>query len=700
VLANPGGAFEIETLNIHRVRAFYGQYWQEDPAVALTRYRELLQAPFGLTLRRELIRSRMDVTSGGFMSPHLVTLRPSDGSRLEALWREFLGEMAASTNLELRLDAGMMLVACAVNPADLEADTRQLFDLLLRNRDTVERCAAEFDYRDRALKFLAQRCIFDFKPPNLRVTPPSPSNLRILNEWLPGFNRQWAESSPSTPTNSSAANIPKPELPGPAPQSGSPPIQTRRVGGSNVVRRTVAPPPSSSPRRPATNAPGMAGNRPPFGWRPSFPGQPGSASVTELLVETMVVDQFWCAVKPSEISGIFSSMTNLSGSNAKPPPDSELFARTRVAGFKYRDARLWIETRFEANPKDGRAAVQAVDLQTWAYKWYAIPQSWSIVERRGASRSGPGSFDAAANCLYTAILGRLSRLELSNQVWSEVDVPFQGEAEVNSLGEKLYLSSDDSILEVDPRSFEIRILASTRRRPAVNALDEMDRLRSPASWLGGEGIRMLVGTNVYEVRNGSTSCEVVCPLPAQRMRIASQTFERGILVHQVSDQGGRRVVALFDNDRAFETLLQEPSRGPGPMFSPATSKMARWTAPPQRSLVGSASFYDRTNLWCLAPPERRGATDALVMPPEPGGYYELSLTRFGPEPDSILTVPLRLKWDVQAPPGPGNRLQPFSSTLIHTPAGFVVADPTLKGFWLLPQETLRLRMQTQTVNNK
>jgi hypothetical protein len=92
---------------------------------------------------------------------------------------------------------------------------------------------------------------------------------------------------------------------------------------------------------------------------------------------------------------------------------------------------------------------------------------------------------------------------------------------------------------------------------------------------------------------------------------------------------------------------------------------------------------------------RPGFGPGLFDFPKPGEHVALLLTRFAPGSSSVVTVPLKLRWDV---PADRMRSQPrgpkYAQTeLLATPAGFVVADRDFGGFWLLPEAELEKRIE-------
>src|SRR5207302_180339 len=55
--------------------------------------------------------------------------------------------------------------------------------------------------------------------------------------------------------------------------------------------------------------------------------------------------------------------------------------------------------------------------------------------------------------------------------WEAIPIPMERGATMAEFGGRLYLNTRDSILELEPNTAEIKVLASTRRQPALNPVD-------------------------------------------------------------------------------------------------------------------------------------------------------------------------------------------------------------------------------------
>jgi len=98
-------------------------------------------------------------------------------------------------------------------------------------------------------------------------------------------------------------------------------------------------------------------------------------------------------------------------------------------------------------------------------------------------------FAVTEDSIYVSVGDHLEQYHFASKSWERVAVPIEGGASLTVIGETLYLGSRDSLLAFDLSSRAVRVLASSRRRPAENALDELWQkgphvFAWPDGWLG------------------------------------------------------------------------------------------------------------------------------------------------------------------------------------------------------------------------
>ncbi len=692
-------------VQIQRVRILSGAYRQEDPADAAELLRQCFRTPASVSVRRELMLSRTE-NSGRLRV--LMAWDRKDDQRLGGLWRALVDDLAASTNTEARLDAGFLRLTDAATVRQLEDSARRMFDLILAERATVERCAEQFDYRARTLSYLRFHCADAVKPSSTRDTPPLPEQVRIMEQWIPEFERKWEESKPKVAANvvPAVATQGPPARPTNAPARGGYTAIRGKDGKTTVYPWTNGVPPA------------WLTNRPGFGRGPGFRPENRPPVVKEVLAEEWLVNRSWSPQAPDELLPFIQTNVSFRGAGPGRPMRTGMLQYRRLTpfSFKWRAGKVWVGVLTRGRLSEDRGFLSAVDPTSLETRSYVFPWVWKQeAELRSGVPPERCAFDVLGDQVYVAAVGQVRRFATRDQTWTEVSAPLQDVGRVVALGDRVFVTSDDSILEIDPRSLEVKVLASARRRPALNALDEVDHLRSPPIWLAGGQLRTWVQPSVFEhvpaFGRWDKVASIESPFRGGDSRGGdwpAQALADGILVNQPASQAWRRLIGLFGESRTPEVLLTEYyydpismrtpnywSRPPGPEV--ARTNQTRWWGPPQLKLVGASASFDGTNLCCLFSAQRSNYRAGLVQLPAGAEHLTLLLTRFTVGVSSPVTIPLKLRAPPLPTPGPG--FIPGSGPiqtdieLQAAPTGLLVVARTLGGFWWLPKEELEARVQ-------
>src|SRR5208337_3951620 len=151
-----------------------------------------------------------------------------------------------------------------------------------------------------------------------------------------------------------------------------------------------------------------------------------------------------------------------------PPSLLTLTKVPRIGSFCYRDGKLWLEQRFDALGGRGRARFTGVDLKNFATESadfdnedYSLP---ALMQRRAGSRP----FEVDPHYLYVALTDSVRRYSFRERVWEPL--PQAGAGKPVRLNDRLFFTSPTSILESSGND-TIKVLASSRRHPAVSVLD-------------------------------------------------------------------------------------------------------------------------------------------------------------------------------------------------------------------------------------
>ena len=175
--------------------------------------------------------------------------------------------------------------------------------------------------------------------------------------------------------------------------------------------------------------------------------------------------------------------------------------------------------------------------------------------------------------LYSSVDGPIKKFDFPSQDWQTLDIPVQDGSDLFSVGDHLYAANDTSFLDItDPGN--VRILASTRRRPAVTALDSLDTfaVRSdfsrPQLFDGPEGsLCASVGSKIYRW-DGKDWQEIL------NMNISRppEVFDGGVILRDVARYGSDDRSSLWLWDKSQDgpklCLSDKPQPHPGIINSP------------------------------------------------------------------------------------------------------------------------------------
>ena len=356
----------------------------------------------------------------------------------------------------------------------------------------------------------------------------------------------------------------------------------------------------------------------------------------------------------ARLQGMLAEIKNRATKEVASPPVAVLKV-TRHLQPKF------VDDRGEAHPIDLRSWVEAdgklimIGSHPLAGAvWPPVsdgPHPIEIDPMTGGSRMLPqvitgGTFLVIGDQLFwidgDSKIGVLERHSNGARVY-EVDLPlFQ--AGLVTLGKRLFITSADYIAEFSLRDHTVNLLASKRRKPAANQLDDWSGWSGrPRLWLDRNGALFsnVGGTNVWAY-------------DAVGHAWNERPFARG---HEDCPW-------TFSFDSSF--LHCEDNRNwvdgsRDAVLSPSREKLPMWPMPFDYPLTpgmvsgaGSDHYFDGTNLWILLPPAELSATSgrtAMI----PLKDRDMTLLWFDPRWEIPIVIPLRFdrKSDSAGPPQVG-----------------------------------------------
>ncbi|HWI56944.1 MAG TPA: hypothetical protein VNZ22_06945, partial [Bacillota bacterium] len=248
-----------------------------------------------------------------------------------------------------------------------------------------------------------------------------------------------------------------------------------------------------------------------------------------------------------------------------PPTHLQAGSVAEIQSVIYRRGKLWAQVR--CSPPNARwnefqALFTAADPRSGQTDVIEFPSRLGIPDPHPSLEiSSQPAFEVTADSLFVSAQDRIHRYRFRERKWETLRVPLQRGATITEIASRLYLASDDSLLVLAPESNTIQIVASSRRRPATNPLDELGSFH----WVYSDAdntIGILAHNRLFRYSPEKRSCsEVSLPVLAEtqgRFGIIPTLCESGILFLELPMDLGRMSV-VWQDDKKMEVLLQEGS---------------------------------------------------------------------------------------------------------------------------------------------
>ncbi|HZM04908.1 MAG TPA: CsgG/HfaB family protein, partial [Candidatus Saccharimonadales bacterium] len=513
-----------ENPNIFGCKVTWGAFWQETPEDCVALYRELLHSPvFGY------IHSALWSRGDGLLNPRLIAWTREEQKRVPAVWNEFLLELDASTNLLWRLEAKALRTVDAPDEQTLGMTFTNFFDSIFENREALVACPVDIMY----LQWNARGVFADHPVSHTRDVLEGVYNKQYfgkLNDigdeywrktipaikFLPLFKQQeqllaakgpfdfstFADTfSYQTYSPAQAREI----LPLIADYKTNLTIQAESQTGlakqnaqsglffagflEDSVKRILNPSPVQQPiaRDPS--------------WQYVPPGAMGDARQRGSMAQGHAL--------PTGPALLITNYRAFPRNQFTVPPLSP----PRVANQRWSHGQLLLDLHYNIPrhqddwrnaPPDSRIATAIFNPSNDAWNILEHPidaantpmAGWAALFDR--NRSGR-CFEVFHGNFYLGEDRRFKRCNLESKRWENLPIPCQTNTDLFTIDDHLYAASSESIFEINDDGRTTRLLASTRRRPAVSALDSLDDLGSPILFArGGHTLCAGIGNKVYQ----------------------------------------------------------------------------------------------------------------------------------------------------------------------------------------------------------
>ena len=389
-------------------------------------------------------------------------------------------------------------------------------------------------------------------------------------------------------------------------------------------------------------------------------------------------------------------------------PGIEPDCRPEFFGMMLRGGQMWLKVLYTSANGSGRPHYQttylAVDAESGVKEEIPFPDKLGVPSHL---------FEVTSNALFVEAGGHLYRFKLREKIWDEISAPLEGSTRLIWLNDRLLISRSDGLLSVQPNTKSVQLLVSTRRQPAVNAIDP---LWDP-------------GTLIYPQPDGrlgaltETHCFTFDPANEQwKMRAMPFGTNRypSLFAEFSSEAGSQRLltgpvshhylVGFWNGDQPCESLLMEdvPFTSPFPVDEEVL-KSVRWDWPREFSLEPSSIHAADKKLWILCP---RKVSEiyhyVLKKPVQFSDDRDATVFYFEPEFRQALSMPVKfqrnganmdpldppLRYSFRVSQRWATHLGNFDAWM-KTPSGLVFATTFIGGHWLVPNATLEPIFETQ-----
>lgn len=525
--------FELELQN--------ARFWQDRPEDSLAQYRTLMESPLFVLIHKDLWLPEEE----GDGAPRLMAWNAEDQKKIPQLWRGFITELDNSTNHFLRMEAeAAQFGAAQIDRHRANADWSKLPDYGEPGFRTMESVYAE---RDQKLE-VAWTNLFDFVYANYDQIIAGRELLVYTGLELQVFFYNGGEvGSAAYKLQGGFGKIEGPKL-----NALSEGIRNKQnfeiqkqylaaltpydlVKFNKVFSRHDYSKEQAAELQPMlenyrSNIMVLA-NAPASDWFKKTAARNTAEDVARferMNVESVLHPPLPAPAAPpvsspvaqSVTPGRMNDLTNvLVVRKFLALPTEQLPATNRsgiavvIFGERLEDDKLVLDVRYDdtwwqREKNGGRQRNEHREaVAIWDKGWEMIPSSHTEGEfgfdfilgsLGGQATRGRLFTEIFENNLYVSDRDAIRKYDFTRREWRELPFPGQNRAELFAVNHHLYAASPETIWEVLDGGQSSRILASTRRRPALSVLDTRESLGRPLLFPGkGNALLLVLGREIF-----------------------------------------------------------------------------------------------------------------------------------------------------------------------------------------------------------
>jgi TolB-like protein len=507
-----------EQTTVFGLMTAWGCFWQESPEETVRMYRRLLGSDAFCYLHDKLWRREL-------LQPRLVAWTEGERQSIPSRWEAFVGELGASTNLLWRLEGHALALTDISDESQLGIAFTNFFEEILTNRDALvanptevvehwdgsllargwlnsDSCSSgrgelsqvfyrEFlpklqamrqEYADKTVAACKAAAVFEKQKEFLRSNQPY-DFIEFQNLFREkGYNRQQAlEILPLIASYKS--NL----LALAAPASFMQRVAADRDASSvaffleDSVRRVLDP---SAPQPQAKGGPKLAVTPPPGLTSAVAPTeaskQPPGKAVNVILVEKFL------EIPPLLIPN---------GHQRRVEISAHQWVDGKLVLDMWCDAEVFASGRPDDGGESSYKCFPAVAILDARMKWQVFP---CLAVDSQAKRGCYHRTTFWRGEWFTSVGGKVWRRDARKGAWEALLLPEVGDCELFCVSDHLYATTPTVVMEISEGGAQSRILASSRRRPAVSVLDTGELAPRALFPSPGGRLRGIFGARVME----------------------------------------------------------------------------------------------------------------------------------------------------------------------------------------------------------
>lgn len=524
--------------NLFRCEVKWGCFWQENPENCIKLYRDLMDSPVFCRIHKDFWFRPPEL-------PRLIAWNEADRGRLAVVWKAFLQNSDASSNVLLRVEGKATTFRDAFGTKEMGVALTNFFDALLASRcalrtnnidvlsgvdDLIDAIGADSvdqdgDVVDRVitpendalrkacseymtkLKVIDSECekilaeqqnasAFEKQKLYLKANTPFVPN-EFAQMFIFGFKdyskTQALEIQPlltAYKTNLTGTWARVGQM-----QVGEIEANVNRFLNSAASPSAPQPPvPSPAPKPVIAAEPASIPPIPPSGPRRQVPVVTQDVPTNAITVSSFL---------PIPLEGLPGEQISEVVITAHHWVEGKLLLDFQYGAFIYSfdDKGNWQSTRSATLP-----AIALLDPVTEHWKVIGCPEVGIGAENRFYHHSTLWHGE-----IYTCDGGQIRKFNEAKQAWEILKIPEVGNCELFVVNEHLYAATANLIVEILNGGTGTYILASNRRQPPVSSLDT-ETLGNPALFAGSDHqLRVATANRILAWNNGDWHS--VCPAP-------------------------------------------------------------------------------------------------------------------------------------------------------------------------------------------